>query len=82
MKKKKKKKKHEDTSIEYESEGSGGESKGRNVSPNGAEKGRGRKRSTFNANHPEAWITGHSQVQVGAVQEELSRDCLEPLLVG
>lgn len=53
-----------------------------NVSPNGAEKARGRQRSTFSANHPQARIAGHSQVQVGAVQEELSRDCLEPLGVG
>lgn len=53
-----------------------------NVSPNGAEKARGRQRSTFNANHPEARVTGHSEVQVGAVQEELSGDCLEPLGVG
>lgn len=82
MKKKsrKKKKKHEVYRIRKKAKGriEGGE----NVSPNGAEKGGGRQRSTFNANHPEAWITGHSQVQVGAVQEELSRDCLEPLLVG
>lgn len=54
----------------------------KNGSPYSAEERRGRQGSSFNANHSDARVTGDSEVQVGAVQEELSRDCLEPLRVG
>lgn len=54
----------------------------KNGSPYSAEERRGRQDSSFNANHSDAWVTSDSEVQVGAIQEELSRDCLEPFRAG
>lgn len=54
----------------------------KNGSPYSAEERGGRQGSSFNANHSDARVTGDSEVQVGAVQEELFRDCLEPFRAG
>lgn len=53
----------------------------KNGSPYSAEERGGRQSSLFNANHSDARVTNDSEIQVGAVQEEPSRDCLEPFRV-